>query len=97
MRAKLEQVLGLAEPPECLDGETDVYWEKEPILAPRHLKSRRSFASSADWLERHANLGYHRWTQTLFRGAQIIGFGLLVALGALAYFAYTGSLTLHPS
>ncbi len=97
VRAKLEQVLGLAEQPDSLDESADPYWAHEPILASRHLESRHKYSSSAEWLKHHTNLGYHRWTQLLFRGVQVIGFLLLVALIVLACFAYKGDLTLNSS
>ncbi|MBW1811945.1 MAG: hypothetical protein JRJ87_27420 [Deltaproteobacteria bacterium] len=97
VRAKLEQVLGLTEPPEKLSATMDTYWQGEPILAARHLKSRCEYPSSEKWLDHHRNLGYHRWTRQLFRGTQLVGCLLLLGLIALAYLAYTGKVVLSSS
>ena len=94
VRAKIEQALGLTEPPQLPEGVPNAYWADEPILAPRHLQSRRGRKSSADWLDHHKYLGYHRWTMQLFRGTQLIALVLLVAVLVAAYCAYSGRLTL---
>ena len=86
VRAKMEQVMGLTHRPEELDNIPDAYWSQEPFVATRHLKSRkRKFNNSQEWVEAHLKQGYNRWTYILFRGSQVLGLVLLLAIMFLAW------------
>jgi len=88
VRAKLEQLLGMAESPMELDQVSDPYWAEEPIVAPRHLESRKRYKTSGEWLQAHFDKGSHRWTIRLFRGGQALGAVLLVLVSLLAWSKY---------
>ena len=107
-RAKIEQVLGLTQPPELPSDLEQPYWADDPFIAPRHMDSRIKFKSSKEWLEYRTNLlkkhqknqnnlGYNRWTNQLFRGIQWAAGILLIILLFMIILVCTNKLNLISS
>lgn len=65
IRAKTEQILGLANPRELVRHQDD-HWAAEPIIPDRHLKIRKDFASSEEFIERMKNEGYQKSVNQVF-------------------------------
>ncbi|MCK4659468.1 MAG: hypothetical protein KAV82_08090 [Phycisphaerae bacterium] len=94
-RAKIEQDLGLTRPrlePAQPDAEQDVYWAAEPIIAPRHVISRKHYHTSEDFIRSNMKRGFHRWTERLFRGLEVFSGVAFVGLLFLAILTATESL-----
>jgi flagellar biosynthesis protein FliQ len=81
-RAKVEQKLGLTEGHLGNSNAAHSYWQSEPLVPPRHIKSRRNSESSEAFIEKYSKRGYHLWTTRLFRGFQ--GISVLMFVGMLA-------------
>ena len=92
-RAKIEQDLALTRPRAETDAGGDAYWATEPIIAPRHVTSRKRHRSSEDFIKAHMRMGFHRWTERLFRGLELfsgvafVGLLFLTILKAIEYLA----------
>ena len=86
IRAKIEQELGLVNPRSSKRETLDSYWQSEPIIPIRHIKSREKFESSESFIENRKTKGYHLWTKRLFyifQGVSILMFVVLVYLTIL--------------
>lgn len=81
VRAKLDQQLGLTKPLAIPEGEQDMYWDGEPLITPRHIKSRKDHKSSDDFI-RSGSTGGDRITVKWFFGT-IITFSVLMLLSLL--------------
>ncbi len=91
MRAKLEQALGMTEPVNAGIHEGG-YWPAEPLVFADHLESRRKHTSSKQWFDDVSPKGFSYWCTFLFRGCQLLGIAMLVAIALLAVFSAAGAL-----
>ena len=71
-RAKIEQDLGLTQPRPENETDEHTYWATEPVVAPRHVTSRKRYRSSEDFIKSSMKRGFHRWTERLFRGFEVL-------------------------
>ena len=84
-RAKVETALGMT-----ADGILDGYpelWAGEPLVAYRHIASRRSYKSSAEFVELESRKGLNRISRNLALAGEVIawlGMGLLVVAAVTA-------------
>jgi hypothetical protein len=92
-RAKLEQDLGLTAPRPEAEADADRYWAAEPVIAPRHVTSRKQHRSSEDFIKSNMRRGFHRWTERLFRGFEVLSGAAFVGLLFLAIVKATQSLS----
>ena len=91
-RAKIEQELALTRPRPKTDAGEEVYWATEPMIAPRHVTSRKQHRSSEDFIKSHMKRGFHRWTERLFRGLELFSGVAFVGLLLLTILKATESL-----
>jgi hypothetical protein len=84
IRAKIEQELGLTQQSSSNLNATHLYWASEPIIAPRHVNSRRTYESSETFVKEHLKKGYHSITMRLFGGFQWLSIPIFIGLLALA-------------
>lgn len=83
VRAKIEQQLGMTLPlPNTTKND---YWSNEPVIAPRHLKSRREHPTSEKWLEQITKQGYNSWTDKFFLGGYLLAAVLLIIIVLLSF------------
>jgi hypothetical protein len=84
-RAKIEQDLGLTHPrPDVdLDEVPEAYWATEPIIAPRHVTSRKRHLSSEEFIRSNMRRGFHRWTDRLFRGVEMLSVAAFIGMLAV--------------
>jgi len=83
VRAKIEQELGLTEERSVNTNVSGSYWQSEPIIPPRHIKSRKESESSDAFIKKHLTKGYHLWTIRWFRGFQGISVAMFVSILSL--------------
>jgi len=62
MRSKIEQKLGLTTSRTCESNGNNEYWQSEPIVPFRYIKSRRDSQSSQAFVLEHLWKGYQRTT-----------------------------------
>jgi len=88
VRAKVEQCMRLTENINY-SGENEekkIYWDKESMLAPRHIESRLEHSnSSSQWQAHYEKEGYHRQIVRLFYVGQWVSILIFVCalLGVL--------------
>ncbi len=82
IRAKIEQELSLTKKHSVNTNVSGSYWQSEPIIPLRHIKSREDYESSNAFIKNHETKGYHLWTIRLFRGFQ--GVSALMFVGILS-------------
>ena len=95
-RAKIEQNLGMTQPQPEQAGAEDAYWPAEPLVAARHVTSRKRYRSSEIFIVSSMKKGFHRWTERLFRGFEVlsgVGFIGLLFLTVLKATETLGSAT----
>jgi len=81
-KAKIEQRLGITEPPIPASDKGGLFWwESESLVMQRHLDSRASAISSADFVNKMKDGGMHKHNIRLFEWATYLG---IVLLGATA-------------
>lgn len=84
MRAKIEQELGLTVWNSNVDDASNIYWQTEPIIALRHIESRKNHPSSEDFIEANLEEGNRKWTVKLFIIFKVSSAIMLVLLLFLA-------------
>jgi hypothetical protein len=83
VRAKIEQGLGLTSKQPGGADDSDTYWQSEPIIPYRHIKSRKDYESSKVFIDEHIAKGLQLWAGRLFRAFQWMS-GVLLVIFALA-------------
>jgi hypothetical protein len=89
VRAKLEQALDLTKKSFQTQDSEGLYWKSEPIIAHRHIESRRAYNTSDEFIRQHAEKGYHGVTLRLFRGLQWLSIVMFIGLLSLAVWRFT--------
>ena len=81
VRAKIEIKLGLTESITDNKIAKEINWESEPIVAPRHLKSREEYRTSERFINDKLGKGYNYWPRAILRGIQIFcGIAIIIVL-----------------
>jgi hypothetical protein len=86
VRAKYEQLLGLTNPPHYKVDTLSAYWINEPLVASKHIESRKDFHESSEkWIKARLKGGDQTWTNRFFMGGEIAGWLLIIAIGVKIY------------
>ena len=81
VRAKIEIKLGLTESITDNKIAKVINWESEPIVATRHLKSRKEYRTSEKFINDKLGKGYNSWPRAILRGIQIFcGIAIIIVL-----------------
>ena len=86
VRAKYEQLLGLTNPSHYKVDSSNAYWINEPLVASKHMNSRKDFHESSEkWIKARLKDGDQTWTNKFFVGGEITGWLLIIAIGVKIY------------
>lgn len=81
VRAKIEIKIGLTESITDNKIAKEVAWGSEPIIAPRHIKNRKKYQSSEEFINDSLRKGYNYWPKIILRGIQIFcGISIIIVL-----------------
>lgn len=85
MRAKLEYALDMTKPPPVSKVLGPEWVIKDPLVPPRHLKSRVRFKTTEEWIDMNRSEGYNKWLKVLFIVGQFVGLFLIGSIFFLMF------------